>query len=376
MKKVMLFLMAAVLTVGCKNDDTDFSQYINGGASTTTTVINIVYSGTSVTVSGDTNGYVTTNGAHVTVNSGTANDSLLLVLSGSTTDGSLLVYRQRKYGIQLNGLTLNNSNGPAINNQCGKALYLHVADGTTNQLTDGTSYAEQTYDQKGALFSEGQMIILGTGTLSVTGNCKHAIACDDYIIIDENVTLHASSSTGNGIKVNDGLWINNGTLDISVTADAARGIKCDSVVVITGGNTTITTSGDCIYDSSEQDYSSAACIKCDYDFTMSGGTLTMTSSGDGGKGINSSAGVIFSGGTLSAITTGGNDEGKPKAIKATTGITVSGGSFYAKVSKSWACDSGYGTDSTSDAEMLANCVTVVGSPTTKSIAKKQVQIIF
>ncbi len=377
MKKVMLFLMAAVLTVGCKNDDTDFSQYINGGASTTTTtVINIVYSGTSVTVSGDTNGYVTTNGAHVTVNSGTANDSLLLVLSGSTTDGSLLVYRQRKYGIQLNRLTLNNSNGPAINNQCGKALYLHVADGTTNQLTDGTSYAEQTYDQKGALFSEGQMIILGTGTLSVTGNCKHAIACDDYIIIDENVTLHASSSTGNGIKVNDGLWINNGTLDISVTADAARGIKCDSVVVITGGNTTITTSGDCIYDSSEQDYSSAACIKCDYDFTMSGGTLTMTSSGDGGKGINSSAGVIFSGGTLSAITTGGNDEGKPKAIKATTGITVSGGSFYAKVSKSWACDSGYGTDSTSDAEMLANCVTVVGSPATKSIAKKQVQIIF
>jgi hypothetical protein len=377
MKKVMLFLMAAVLTVGCKNDDTDFSQYINGGASTTTTtVINIVYSGTSVTVSGDTNGYVTTNGAHVTVNSGTANDSLLLVLSGSTTDGSLLVYRQRKYGIQLNGLTLNNSNGPAINNQCGKALYLHVADGTTNQLTDGTLYAEQTYDQKGALFSEGQMIILGTGTLSVTGNCKHAIACDDYIIIDENVTLHASSSTGNGIKVNDGLWINNGTLDISVTADAARGIKCDSVVVITGGNTTITTSGDCIYDSSEQDYSSAACIKCDYDFTMSGGTLTMTSSGDGGKGINSSAGVIFSGGTLSAITTGGNDEGKPKAIKATTGITVSGGSFYAKVSKSWACDSGYGTDSTSDAEMLANCVTVVGSPATKSIAKKQVQIIF
>ena len=377
MKKVMLFLMAAVLTVGCKNDDTDFSQYINGGASTTTTtVINIVYSGTSVTVSGDTNGYVTTNGAHVTVNSGTANDSLLLVLSGSTTDGSLLVYRQRKYGIQLNDLTLNNSNGPAINNQCGKALYLHVADGTTNQLTDGTSYAELTYDQKGALFSEGQMIILGTGTLSVTGNCKHAIACDDYIIIDENVTLRASSSTGNGIKVNDGLWINNGTLDISVTADAARGIKCDSVVVITGGNTTITTSGVCIYDSSEQDYSSAACIKCDYDFTMSGGTLTMTSSGDGGKGINSSAGVIFSGGTLSAITTGGNDEGKPKAIKATTGITVSGGSFYAKVSKSWACDSGYGTDSTSDAEMLANCVTVVGSPATKSIAKKQVQIIF
>jgi len=377
MKKIIFFLMAAVLTVGCKNDDTDFSEYINGGASTATpTVINIVYSGTSVTVTGDTNGYVTTNGAHVTVNSGTANDSLLLVLSGSTTDGSLLVYRQKKYGIQLNGVSIHHANGPAINNQCGKLLYLYVNSGTTNQLTDGTSYTEQTYDQKGALFSEGQMMLLGTGTLTVTGNCKHAIACDDYIIIDENVTLHASSSTGNGIKVNDGLWINNGTLDISVTADAARGIKCDSVVVITGGTTTITTSGDCVYDSEVDDYSSAACIKCDYDFTMSGGTLTMTSSGDGGKGINCGTSVAFSGGTLSAITTGGNDEGKPKAIKATTGITVSGGSFYAQVKKSWACDSGYGDDSTSDDEMLANCVTVVGSPTTKNIAKKQVQIKY
>ena len=80
--------------------------------------------------------------------------------------------------------------------------------------------------------------------------------------------------------------------------------------------------------------------------------------------------------TSSFITTGSNDEGKPKAIKATTGISVSGGSFYAKVSKSWACDSGYGDDNTTDEEKLANCVTVVGSPATKSIVKKQVQIIF
>lgn len=375
MKKAILFLTAAALTAGCQNDDTDFSEYING-TSSTTNVIYIVYSGTSVTVTGDTNGYVTTDGANVTVNTGNATDSLLLVLNGKTTDGSLLVYRQKRFGILLNGVSIHHADGPAINNQCGKTLYLHVARGTANTLTDGTSYTEQSYDQKGALFSEGQMVILGTGSLSVTGNCRHAIACDDYISIDEGVTLNATSTTGNGIKVNDGLWINDGTLDISVTADAARGIKSDNVVVITGGTTTITTSGNCVYDSDEADYSSAACIKCDYDFTMSGGTLTMTSRGDGGKGINSSAGVVFSGGTLSAVTTGGNDNGKPKAVKAVTGITVSGGSFYAKVDKSWACDSGYGDDTTSDEEKLANCVTVSGSPATNNIAKKLVQIIY
>lgn len=377
MKKIILFLTAAVLTIGCQNDDTDFSEYINGTTPTTSNhVVNIVYNGTNVTVTGDTKGYVTTNGADVTVNTGTDTDSLLLVLSGSTTNGSLLVYREYKFGIQLNGVSIHHANGPAINNQCSKSLYLHVADGTTNTLTDGTAYTEQEYDQKGALFSEGQIIFLGTGSLSVTGNCKHAIACDDYISIDENVTLQATSAIGNGIKVNDGLWINNGTLDINVTADGARGIRCDNVVEITGGTTTITTSGDCVYDDDADEYSSAACIKCDLDFTMSGGTLTMTSSGDGGKGINSSAKVLFSGGTLSAITTGDNEYGKPKAIKATTGITVSGGSFTAKVDKSWACDSGYGDDTTTDAEKLANCVTVVGTPKTSSINKKSVVITY
>ena len=363
--------MAAVLATACQNDDTDFSAYTNGTASSTSAnVINIVYNSTSVAVTGDDNGYVTVNGTDVTVKTGTNTDSLLLVLSGTCSDGSLLIYREKKYGIKLNGLTLNNADGPAINNQCGKSLYLNVASGTTNTLTDGTSYTEQSYDQKGALFSEGQIYFMGNGTLNVKGSCKHAIACDDYIVIDDAVTLNVSSSTGNGIKVNDGLWINNGSLDINVTADAARGIKCDSVVVITGGTTTIATSGDCVYDNDEADYSSAACIKCDYDFNMSGGTLTMTSSGDGGKGINCSAGIVFSGGTLSAITSGSNDNSKPKAIKGDGGITLSGGSFYAKVDKGWACDNG------TDSEVPSERVTVVGTPKEESYAKKEVKVVF
>ena len=193
----------------CQNDDTDFSAYTNGTI-TATHVINITYKDNSVEVTGDEQGYVSTVGADVTVNATAKNDSLLLVLSGTTTDGSLLVFRDSKYGIKLNGVSITNADGPAINNQCGKSLYLEVANGTTNTLTDGMTYAEQTYDQKGALFSEGQIYFLGTGTLNVTGNSKHAIACDDYIIMNENTTINVTCTSGNGIKVNDGIWINNG----------------------------------------------------------------------------------------------------------------------------------------------------------------------
>ena len=147
-------------------------------------------------------------------------------------------------------------------------------------------------------------------------------------------------------------------------------------MVVNGGDITITTSGDCIYDSDEQDYSSAACIKCDYPFTMNGGTLTMTSSGDGGKGINCAQDIIFSGGTLVATTTGGNEDAKPKAIKSDTGIIVSGGSFTATVNKSWACDNGYEDDTLSDEELAQKRITIQGTPTTTSIAKKSVTIIY
>ncbi len=369
MKKILFLYLAAALLTACQKDDTDFSAYTSGEASTAN-IISITYSGTSVTVSGDTKGYVTTDGADVTVDTGTDTDSLLLILSGSTTDGSLIIYREKKFGIKLNGVSINNQDGPAINNQCGKSLYLEVASGTTNTLTDGTSYDETvSYQQKGAFFSEGQVYFTGTGSLNVTGSTYHAIAVDDFIVID-GAAITASSSTGNGIKVNDGFWMNSGTLDISVTGDACRGIKCDSVVVITGGTTTITTSGDCVYDTEEADYSSAACIKCDYDFSMSGGTLTVTSSGDGGKGINCAANVLFSGGTLKAVTTGSNDDAKPKAVKGDTGIIVSGGSFTATVNKSWACDNGTDSDTPEDH------LTIQGTPKTQSIAKKSVIITY
>lgn len=372
MKKIIVFALAVMALVGCENDDTDFSAYIDGTASTAN-VIYIDYNGTTATVTGDTKGYVTTNGADVTVNTGTDADSLLLVLSGSTTDGSLLIYREKKFGMQLNGVNIHNSDGPAINNQCGKSLYVEVVSGTTNTLTDGTAYTEQTYQQKATFFSEGQVYFSGNGKLSVTGSTANAIASDDYIVV-EDATIEASSATGHGIKVNDGFTMNSGSLTIDVTGDGCKGLSNDSTTFITGGTISITTSGNCVYDAATADYSSAACIKGDYQVNISGGNITLTSSGDGGKGINCNQDVLFSGGTMMVTTTGSNNDAKPKGVKSDTGITVSGGSFSVTVSKSWACDNGY--ESADEAEQAANCVTVVGEPTTKTLTKRKVTIVY
>ena len=98
MKKIFYLIAMACCMTACQNDDTDFSAYTENTGSTVSTIY-ITYNGTTATVTGDDKNYVTVSGADVTVNTGISGDSLLLVLSGTTTDGSLLVYREKKYGI-------------------------------------------------------------------------------------------------------------------------------------------------------------------------------------------------------------------------------------------------------------------------------------
>ena len=371
MKKHSFFagLLAVLLMVGvtaCEKDDTtDFSEYINNpeneedpetpdepvdnpDVAAGSDTLYIVYNGTTATVTGDTHDYVTVSGADVTVNALEADTTMLIVLSGSTDNGSLLVYRQKAFTLRLNGVSITNPDGPAINNQCGKWLYVDVAEGTENTLTDGESYTEQSFDQKGTFFSEGQICFQGTGKLTVNGYAKSGIVSDDYIVID------------------------NGVLAVSVTSDGGKGVKANDGVTINGGNITITTSGDCKIEEKDgvKDTTSAAGIKSDSTFVMTGGRLTIKSSGDGGKGITSNGNVEFSGGTLNVTTTGSNDVGKPKGIKSDTDIIVSGGSFTVNVDKSWACDNGKET------EVPSERLTIKGEPATKTLKKKSVVIKY
>ena len=283
MKKYFLAVFLMALTGGmmtsCGDDDTsEYDGYKTvtddekeNDSDTTVVVrdtlaVNIVWDGTTVQLTGDVDSVsYTQTGGDVVITSN-SDRFLELTLSGSTSDGSLLVYSLKKYGIILNGVSITNPDGAAINNQCGKSLFLTLADGTVNTLTDGENYAERTFDQKGTLFSEGQIYFGGTGSLTINGNGKNGIACDDYIVMNGGtIKIDVEDTGSNGIKVNDGFTINDGVLTIDVKADAARGIRCEARTTIAGGTTTITTSGDCETETVEgvEDASSAAGIKCD-----------------------------------------------------------------------------------------------------------------
>ena len=204
MKKIFLFSLSLLVLAACTNDDqyelTDFKG---------TETIDIVFNGNHATVSrvpDYVEAYV--SGADVVINSYSSKD-LVLQVSGTTPDGSLLVYGKKAWSLILRNADITNLDGPAINNQCGKDLFVICPEGTVNTLsddgvnTDGTkAYAERDIDQKGALFSEGQIYFTGKGTLNVTGNVKNAVASDDYITIYEGITLNLTSNGTNGMKAN------------------------------------------------------------------------------------------------------------------------------------------------------------------------------
>ena len=291
--------------------------------------IAIVYNGTSATVSGDVDGVeVSVNGAHVTVNSTV---KCAYELSGNSSDGSFKLYSEKKYSVVMNNLTLTNPAGPAINSQSGKRGYYVMADGTTNTLTDGSSYTAQgDEDMKGTLFSEGEILFSGKGKLTVQGNCKAGICSDDYILTRPGNNIYVKVTKGHGLKANDAVIVRGGVLNIEASGTAAKGIKTDGYVDISGGRTTVLTTGGGEYDSDEQDVSASAGVKCDSIFTMNGGELYIKSTGQGGKGISSDQSVTINDGTVKIITTGktytyGSNDSKAKGIKADGDLTVNGG---------------------------------------------------
>ncbi len=396
---ILLSVAVCALLPSCEKDDSSFSDYDFSKYSLRsqqgdddeeevvtlpdTIALAIAWNGAQATITGDTGDSVTIaqSAGDITVTS-TTQRYLQITVSGTCPDGSLLVYSDRMWGLVLNGLTLTNNDGPAINNQGGHALYVTLADSTENALADGSVYADApknaagaVIDQKATFFSEGQVYISGNGSLSVTANSKNGIASDDFLVIEaapaSGPTIAIQANGTNGIKVNDGMEIYGGTLTIDVTSDGGRGIKNDASMTIAGGRTTITTTGDCRIETADGIIGTTSCagIKCDSTFTMTAGELTILSTGDGGKGINSGGNVEMKGGTLVVTTTGGNEMAKPKGVKSDTGIILSGGSFTSKVNKSWACDNG------SDSSNIIGMITIVGTPNMETLTLKKKEVI-
>ncbi len=311
--------------------------------------VTVSYAGESATVE-TTNQDILCNadGAYVTIDMLTNSvKGVKITVSGSSADGQLKIYGDKKFMLSLDGVSLTCLRGPAINDQCKKRAFVHLNEGKSNYLVDASSYSAEPYyhptssadieDRKGCLFGEGNLIFSGSGVLCVTGNNKHGIATDGYLYMRPGVTivvdnaakdaLHAKGDSDEGY----GICVTGGYVYAATAATAGKCMKTEQDVLITGGELRLYTSGGSEYDADERDTSSPVGIKTGGDIVVRGGSVVAYSTGMGGKGLNADGNIVIDGGDIDAQTSGrkytynSRFTSSPKGIKADGNIEINGG---------------------------------------------------
>lgn len=328
--------------------------------STWSKTVNVAFDNADVTVQGDIDSLeIVKDGAHITIR--TQAIGVRYILSGNSDNAGFKLYSERKACITLNGVNLTNPQGPVINSQLKKRLFIETVQGTVNTLTDGSTYVKvKGEDQRGCIFAEGKICISGRGELYVNGNKKCGIASDNYVhIMDGFVHVNAHSIKGKAVYGKDNVIIGGGVLRTYNDGLAGKGVSSDSLLSITGGVVKAITTGNAVIDDDSLDYSSSCGIKSAWNMSISGGQIYCLSTGIGGKGISAGTLVEVNGknkyyGTLTIdsadifVRTGGtrypevkHDDGhghpsvistSPKGIKSIDKLTINSGSIYVRSS--------------------------------------------
>ena len=270
------------------------------GANTFSTLVNIDMSNPKdPAIEGVT---ITIDGNNVTANHGST-EGVCYVVTGKTTDGSLIINGNTNFELNLNGADITSASTTAIDIE-GKGNAYLVVNGT-NKVKDGT-----TADHKAAIYSKGKLLISGDGSLEVYGTYKNGIHGKTNIVIDKGVNLYVNSTANNGIKAGDNMYINGGIINVEVSADGGKAINGDADVVINGGRTTVIATGNGTWEADETltyggDTKAAAGIGSDATFYMNGGELYAKATGSGGKGVKADLEGYITGGKIRIITEGG-----------------------------------------------------------------------
>lgn len=164
------------------------------------------------------------------------------VLSGEF-DGQIIteVGDEDVVHLVFNGVNITNTKSAAINAATGKKVVITLVDGTTNTLSDGTSYeyADGEDEPDATIFVKNNLTINGTGSLNIDSNYATAIkAKDNLIILDSKINI---DSVGKAIKGKDSVTVENANITINAEDD---GITTDGALVINSGNINIEKAGE------------------------------------------------------------------------------------------------------------------------------------
>lgn len=303
------------------------------------------------------------------------------IVRGSSEGGQLIVDltnvkdpENAKAQVVLDGLTLVNTSAPALLVAQADKVFITLAEGSTNTLSDGSGRTDLAADdaatdditesanENATLYSHDDLTINGSGALIVSSANHHGIKCQDDLAIVDGII--AVTSGKDGIRGKDSVKIAGGTITIQSGDDGIYSNQTDSpyekgFVNITGGETTINAAGDGIkgqalarladgrvtvessYEgieaclvwleggahsitSDDDGVNAAGDIRVDFLINITGGTFYIDAEGDG---LDSNVTLTQSGGTV--VVAGPTLTFDNGALDAEHSAVITGGSMLA-----------------------------------------------
>ena len=170
----------------------------------------------------------------------------------------------------LNNATITNSTGAAINVVEADEVVIYTASGTTNTVSDGSSYSDTASGSPdAAIYSKSDLTLAGEGTLKVEGKYEEGIHTTDGLVIAAGTLEVTAANTG--IKGKDYVDILDGTITVTATKD---GIKATNDT--DGNRGWVRLSGGTVNISAGDDG-----FKAERVLEISGGTLNITQANEG-----------------------------------------------------------------------------------------------
>lgn len=264
-KMIALVLCALILLSGCQTteensnpgSDTAAAERLETGIDTESlfserdlsgdydesTAVSIELEGETISCDSDT---ISIDGTSITLL-----DEGTYFISGTLDDGQILVNADDtdKVQIVLSGVDITSKNSAAIYSLNADKVFVTLAEGTENTLTNGGAYVAVDENQIDAvIFSKTDLTLNGSGSLSVNAQAGHGVVSKDELTVTGG--SYSVTAAEHGLVGKDSLAVAGGTFQITSGKDGLHAENTEDTtkgfLYLKDGTYTINAQGDAI----------------------------------------------------------------------------------------------------------------------------------